>query len=74
MIVNRPHDQSTKSVHAIHKDTDKAFDNEQILGLSEEELYNMIANRPHIQIRKSMDAIPRYTDKDSDNEVFLGLS
>ena len=59
---------------AIPRYTDKDSDNEDFLGLSKEELYNMIANRPHIQFRKSMDAIPRYTDKDSDNENFLGLS
>ena len=48
---------------AIHKDTDKAFGNGQILALSEEKLYNMIANCPHVQSRRSTGAIHKYTYK-----------
>ena len=37
------------------KDAEKAFENEQMLDLSEDELYNIMAKRPQVQGRKDMD-------------------
>merc|ERR1712156_1359698 len=45
------------------KDADKAFDNEQMLDLSEEELYNIMAKRPQVQGRKAMDVLIRWAKK-----------
>merc|ERR1712212_721184 len=45
------------------KDADKAFDNEQMLDLSEEELYNIMAKRPQVQGRKAMDVLIKWAKK-----------
>merc|ERR1712038_633800 len=45
------------------KDADKAFNNEQMLDLSEEELYNIMAKRPQVQGRKAMDVLIRWAKK-----------
>merc|ERR1712025_1467743 len=45
------------------KDADKAFDNEQMLELSEEELMNIMSKRPQVQGRKAMDVLIKWSKK-----------
>ena len=45
------------------KDADKAFDNEQMLDLSEDELYNIMAKRPRVKGSKVMDVLIRWAKK-----------
>ena len=45
------------------KDADKAFDNEQMLDLSEDELYNIMAKRPRVKGSKVMDVLIKWVKK-----------
>jgi len=45
------------------KDADKAFDNEQMLDLSEDELYNIMAKRPQVKGSKVMDVLIKWAKK-----------
>merc|ERR1712088_46268 len=45
------------------KDADKAFDNEQMLDLSEEELMNIMSKRPQVKARKAMDVLIKWAKK-----------
>merc|ERR1712088_890590 len=45
------------------KDADKAFDNEQMLDLSEEELMNIMSRRPQVKARKAMDVLIKWAKK-----------
>ena len=45
------------------KDADKAFDNEQMLDLSEDELYNIMAKRPRVKGSKVMDVLIKWAKK-----------
>ena len=45
------------------EDADKAFDNEQMLDLSHDELYNIMAKRPQVQGRKAMDVLLKWAKK-----------
>ena len=45
------------------KDADKAFDYEQMLDLSEDELYNIMAKRPRVKGSKVMDVLIKWTKK-----------
>ena len=45
------------------KDADKAFDNEQMLDLSEDELYNIMAKRPRVKGSKVMDVLIKWAEK-----------
>ena len=44
------------------KDAEKAFENEQMLDLSEDELYNIMAKRPQVQGRKDMDVLIKWAN------------
>merc|ERR1712088_944582 len=45
------------------KDADKAFDNEQILDLSKEELMNIMSRKPQVKASKVMDVLIRWAKK-----------
>ena len=45
------------------KDADKAFDNEQILDLSKEELMNIMSRKPQVKVSKVMDVLIRWAKK-----------
>ena len=45
------------------KDADKAFDNEQMLDLSKDELYNIMAKRPRVKGSKVMDVLIKWAKK-----------
>merc|ERR1712148_56747 len=45
------------------EDADKTFDNEQMLDLSHNELYNIMAKRPQVQGRKAMDVLLKWAKK-----------
>ena len=45
------------------KDADKAFDYEQMLDLSEDELYNIMAKRPQVKGSKVMDELIKWVKK-----------
>ena len=45
------------------KDADKAFDNEQMLDLSEEELMNIMSRRPQVKARKVMNVLMKWAKK-----------
>merc|ERR1712038_245329 len=45
------------------KDADKAFDNEQILDLSKEELMNIMSRKPQVKASKVMDVLVRWAKK-----------
>ena len=45
------------------KDVDKAFDNEQMLDLSKEELLNIMAKRPQVKASKVMNVLIKWSKK-----------
>ena len=45
------------------KDADKAFDYEQMLDLSEDELYNIMAKHPRVKGSKVMDVLIKWVKK-----------
>ena len=45
------------------KDADKAFDNEQMLDLSDDELYNIMAKLPQVKGSKMMDVLIKWAKK-----------
>jgi len=50
-------------ISRLLKDAEKAFENEQMLDLSEEELYNIMTKRPQVQGRKVMDVLMKWAKK-----------
>jgi len=50
-------------ISRLLKDAEKAFENEQMLDLSEDELYNIMAKRPQVQGRKVMDVLIKWANK-----------
>ena len=50
-------------ISKLLKDTEKAFENEQMIDLSEEELYNIMTKRPQVAGRKVMDVLIRWVKK-----------
>ena len=50
-------------ISRLLKDAEKAFENEQMIDLSEEELYNIMTKRPQVAGRKVMDVLIRWVKK-----------
>lgn len=50
-------------ISRLLKDAEKAFENEQMIDLSEEELYNIMTKRPQVAGRKVMDVLIRWAKK-----------
>ena len=50
-------------ISKLLKDAEKAFENEQMIDLSEEELYNIMTKRPQVAGRKVMDVLIRWVKK-----------
>ena len=50
-------------ISRLVKNAEKAFENEQMIDLSEEELYNIMTKRPQVAGRKVMDVLIRWVKK-----------
>ena len=50
-------------ISRLVKNAEKAFENEQMIDLSEEELYNITTKRPQVAGRKVMDVLIRWVKK-----------
>ena len=50
-------------ISRLLKDADKAFENEQMLDLSEEELMNIMSRRPQVKASKVMDVLIKWAKK-----------
>ena len=50
-------------ISKLLKDAEKAFENEQMIDLSEEELYNIMTKRPQVAGRKAMDVLIRWVKR-----------
>ena len=50
-------------ISRLLKDAEKAFENEQMIDLSEEELYNIMTKRPQVAGSKVMDVLIRWAKK-----------
>ena len=50
-------------ISRLLKDAEKAFENEQMLDLSEEELMNIMSRRPEVKASKVMDVLVKWAKK-----------